>query len=225
MKTFIELARSQTELARKAREEKRIVDAAMLYTSSPLTFLSIAIESDFESGREFLKKENLPTCLAEGVEASNELLLAIRAKRFSAAMITGRYVFIALTYIAVIVDEQEKAKDFIGIAESGEVPGTPFWDTYSRCLSMFLNKQPFTAPVIALKPAEKHWFPYIELMSLLSKGEAGEKKIEELRALFMKRNVNKRFINYDAHQIEGNPLHPAKWDFALEALLKLNNKN
>jgi hypothetical protein len=225
VKTLVDSARSAAQLAHQAQQKGSVVDAARLFTTSALRFLSVAVTEypDVEAGLKFAAAENLAELLSHGAQASSELIVAVRAGRAAAKDVTGRYVFLVLSHVAVLTGARDAVGAFRDVAIAKEVGGTPFWDAYASCYANVLDETPFEAPSLSLKPAEKYWFPYIELMALLARGARGEEKQKELGALFARRNGDKRFVSADAHQIEGSPACKANWDFRLEALLRTKN--
>lgn len=226
MKTLVDSARSAAQLAHQAQQKGSVVDAARLFTTSALRFLSVAVTEypDVEAAQKFAAAENLAELLSHGAQASSQLIAAVQSGRAAAKDVTGRYVFLVLSHLAVLTGARDAVGTFRDAAVAKEVGGTPFWDAYASCYAKFLDETPFEAPPLSLNAAEKYWFPYIELMSLLSRGERGEEKQKELEALFVKRNGDKRFISADAHQIEGTPACKANWDFRLEALLRTKKR-
>lgn len=222
MNARVDSARSATQLAHQAREKGSVVDAARLYGAAALRFWSVAVIEypDVEAGLEFATAENLAGLLSDGAVANSELIAAVRSGRAAAKDLTGTYVFLVLSHAAVLVGARDAVATFRDCAVAKEVSGTPFWDAYAGSYSKFLDGAPVAVPGLSLRGAETYWLPYIELMSLLNQGMSVEEKRAELAALFVKRNADKRFVNADAHQVEGNALRKANWDFRLEAILR-----
>ena len=223
LETLLDSARSAAELAYRAKHVGDVTTASRLFAGSALRFLSIAVTdyTHLEHALGFSAQEALPSLLAAGAQTTEELMLAVRGGNVPRTAITGRYVLLALSHFAALLSARDSAITFCRIAEFGGVSGTPFWDAYTACYARFLSRSDFDVPKLSLRGAEKYWIPYLQLMKAIVRHETIETKVANLRALFSKRNTDKRFVAADAHQIEGTCVHQAKWDFRLESLLIL----
>ena len=223
METSLDSARSAAVRAYDAKQAGDVANASRLFAGSALRFLSIAV-TDYprpEHALRFVAEEAIPGLLAAGAQTAEELMMAVRSGKVPRTALTGRYVLLALSHFATLVSVHESAITFCRLAEFPEVSGTPFWDAYTACYAKFLSRSDFQVPTLSVRGAEKYWLPYLELMAALVRREHVETKAEELRALFLKRNNDKRFAAADAHQIEGTCARQATWDFRLESLLLL----
>ncbi len=223
LETLLDSARSAAALAYRAKHAGDVTNANRLFAGSALRFLSIAVTEYTHPDRalEFAAQEALPGLLAAGAQTTEELILAVRTGKAPRTALTGRYVLLALSHFATLVSIHESAITFCRLAEAREVSGTPFWDAYTDCYAKFMSRSDFDAPTLSLRGAERYWLPYLELMKAIVRHEDVETRVEDLRALFRKRNNDTRFVVADAHQIEGTCTRQAKWDFRLESLLIL----
>ena len=221
MESLLDSARSAAALAHEAKHAGNVTNAARLFTRSVLGFLSIAVTDylHLDQALLFATQEALPVLLASAAQTTEEMIRDVRTGKIPRTAVTGRYVFLSLSHFAILLRAHESAATFCRIAQCPEVTGTPFWDAYADCYGRFFSGSEFAIPELSLRTAEKYWMPYLELMSAIVRREPTEANVEHLRALFLKRNSDKRFSTADAHQIEGTWNRPARWDFRLEALL------
>ncbi len=223
MRTPLESARFCAELAEKAASEGDIAKSPNLFVRAAMDFLKIAV-SEFEGldqARGFLAQEKVPALIAEGAKGYEKFLSEIRSGRALRKDMTGEYVFIAASHLALLLGLDGPARTYSRLAVAPEtiVGKLPyFWNGYAESYAALLDGKPVRVPGFKkLRGEEKYWIHYIELMALLSQGDPPGEKVEELRALFLKRQSDKRINDWEG--LEGDGKRPVKWDFRLEALL------
>lgn len=227
METLLDSARSAAALAHQARHGGNVTNAARLFTSSAVRFLSIAVTdcARLEEAVAFANQEAISIVLTAAAQTTEDAIRDVASGKVPRTALTGRYVFLALSHFAALLGAHEPATTFCRVAQAPEVTGTPFWDAYADCYGKFLVADDFDLPVLSVRGSEEYWLPYLGLMKAIGRQEPIEATVELLRTLFLKRNRDKRFLPADAHQIEGTVNRPANWDFRLAALLARNPRS
>jgi hypothetical protein len=222
MITPIDSARSAYQLARESRVAGDNGRASALFADAAMSFLSLSVNehANLVVAREFLIAEHVPDQLVTGAAVTEAAFAEIPEGKTSVSDLMGPYVYIALSHLASLLGEHAAARTFSRAALLPELYGTSFWTVYAKCYADFLAGKPFDLPAFkSLHSEERYWVHYIELMSMMSRGEPSDAKLAEVRGLLAKRNTDKRLR---PSQIEGSVFRPAKWDFRLEGVVHAN---
>jgi hypothetical protein len=161
-------------------------------------------------------------CLRDVHRSFQELRGEVAAGKVPWAVIGGNYHLIVFSHIAALLEEGVAADALLAIANEQEVVrlGTRFWGAYAQGLKCLREKRDFEIPQLKLRSGlEQHWIQYLHLMNHAVRKESCDDCLKRIEHEFAARNRDAK-IKDDHYRIEGSVLHPVRWDFRRDAILR-----
>lgn len=90
----------------------------------------------------------------------------------------------------------------------------PFWSEYSEGVAALSSDTVWTPRPIKVAGYARHWYPYLELMSVWTRRAEDTAALARIQRSFEARNRDRRLVA----DLDGDGHHPVNWDFRLESL-------
>lgn len=219
LKTYLREIDNFHCLARNA-ESKNDLNAGHYFEGCADNCLVAAVNciNSVDDGIEFLRKHQLSQYLGKLLKFNARIIneLRIHGPQSGPEPLSD----ITLTHAAWLIDEfvlaELNSNHCVDPVVIERVPNTKFWNEYCRAIECFIKREPYNPIPLKLKGYEKYWEPYLLLIEAITKELESDDALSAVEASFMKRNSDRRLIDWMF--LDGDGERPVKWDFRLASL-------
>jgi hypothetical protein len=136
---------------------------------SDFMHLSFIEHDNVEGVKAWLSEHPLDMVTARYIELCDQIL-AEPADQWERYFDAGNYLMIAFSHFYAALGQMERARYFSALAARPIFFATPFWAEYAKIYSAFVEGEKYTPTFGKLKPVERYWSVYPDLMMAVMNG-------------------------------------------------------
>jgi hypothetical protein len=222
MITRLQSAYKGIEIAERKERESDLRRAHMCYESVIADFMHLAfVEHDNIAGVKAWFADHPLELATERYIALCEQILAEPSAQWERYFQAGNYLMIAFSHFYAAVGDMVRSRYFSALAARPLFFATPFWGEYGKTYSAFVEGQKYFAQFDKkLKPVERYWSAYIDLMAAVMTGGDVPAALNNADKQFAKRNSDMKLFE-DAFMLDGTGSVPVKFDFRKAGLVAI----